>query len=186
MKKFAKRLSLLATTVLALMLAVCGLVSCGETAKKAEVSDVYLTKGSFTELGSEYAIEFNASVSVILYSDNTYELIDKSDMYMGIYNHSPVSFTTTVLYGTYTLITSGDADDTSATLELAAPTQIVYVNHTNGAGVMYNTADESTFEGAEITASALLAKGSALTLMIDTSSKSISSGVTAGAVISLL
>lgn len=176
MKKQGKILTLVATVVACLALALC-LTACsgGESAK---MKDVYTAKGTLQELGTEYDIKMTSATSVTLYTDGSYALIITSYGFMGAYGNSQVQQATSVYYGTYTL-TVDKEDNEVGTLELSKPTRIVTNNSTTSqTPVYYDTDDESTFADADTTAANYLSEnGKAYTLTVNPETKTINSGL---------
>ena len=187
-KKFGKIMAIAAAVVICLSMAI-GLVACGETPAPT-IKEVYTSRATLVEIPeSPQQLRSNNVTTVTLYSDGSYVLVDLQTSYMGAYGNSQVGPFTSVLYGPYTEST-GEEEDT-AVIKLAAPTRIVYNQDVTAAGSLhYDTADAASFETEEpdddaMTAEKLLAKGKELDITVNTVSRKITAGITAGSVLGL-
>lgn len=183
MKKFGKIMTIVAAVAMCLSIAL-GLVACGET--KATVTDVYTARGKLTAPGDDGPKVQNAySTTVELYSDGTYVLTDVYLGYMSAYSYSQVGSFTTVMFGTYTQEAGSEKD--TLTLKLAKATRVIYNQVVTAQDpINVDTDNAESFEGVEdLTAADLLSKCKEFTLVVNSATKTITSGVTAGSNFSL-
>lgn len=168
------------TMIIACIVVMAALTGCGETVQPATVTAVYTYYSSpipSVDLTESYGVVMYLPTYTIveLYDDGTYISQHISTGYWGA-DGGATTKTTTTYFGTYTL-TPDSVDDEKATIELSAPTRIIDTSDMTQTSHSYDTADEATFEDSDTNASDLLASGAARTLVVNTKTKTIESGV---------
>lgn len=173
MKKQSKILAVVAAIVACLAMAA-GLSACG--GGSAEVKDVYSKSApGFTEVNIQVDLINTSSTDLVLYSDGSYQLIEKKCSYMKAYKSS-VSTVVTISCGTYTF-TAGEFEDT-ATVKLEKATRIIYNADQKAAGVTYyDTADASTLPEGTTADAYLTENAKEYNLTVNPQTKAITAGL---------
>lgn len=175
MKKQGKILAIVAAIAACLAMAV-GLSACG--GGKADIKEVYSASVPSFTVSNPGGMDLISTsyTDLVLYSDGSYELIEKSCTYMQAYK-SYVLTVTNVACGAYTY-TAGEFEDT-ATVKLAKATRIINVFDMKSSGITYrDTADAATFEGADKTADQYLTENAKeYSLTVNPLTKTITAGL---------
>lgn len=172
MKKQSKILAVVAAIVACLAMAA-GLSAC--SGGSAEVKDVYSKSApGFTEVNIQVDLINTSSTDLVLYSDGSYQLIEKKCSYMKAYKSS-VSTVVTISCGTYTF-TAGEFEDT-ATIKLDKATRIIYNECQYSSAVYRDTADATTLPEGTTAEAYLETNAKEYTLTVNPQNKTITAGI---------